>query len=112
MNKSGSGSLSKSPDRANDSAMSKPSSKKKGGEGVSPDRTKPAGEGLKNLKSRSKLKKAKERGTDQDDEDLLSGIPTAGAQPKKKPNVANFSNFDILWFDLSTKVREMFLELN
>ena len=31
---------------------------------------------------------------------------------KPPPNVANFSNFDILWFDLSTKVREMFLDLN
>ena len=33
--------------------------------------------------------------------------------PKDGPNIAkDFKSFDMLWFDLSTKVRELFLELN
>ena len=33
--------------------------------------------------------------------------------PQDGPNLAkDFKNFDMLWFDLSTKVRELFLELN
>ena len=32
--------------------------------------------------------------------------------PRRKPvDISEFSNFEILWFDLSTKVREMYQEL-
>ena len=65
MNKSESGSLSPSPTgRANNSSMSKPSSKRKV-EASSPTKAadKPPEAGLKNLKSRSKLKKAREKMT-------------------------------------------------
>jgi len=31
---------------------------------------------------------------------------------RKHVDISEFSNFEILWFDLSTKVREMYQELN
>ena len=35
-----------------------------------------------------------------------------GAQYQHHDIAKNFSSFDILWFDITTKVRELYFELN